>query len=452
MMNAFRIASVCGGLALTFAATAATADDNTDFAVPNFYGRGKNTSVMERERPDYDAVGIHAGGFTLFPKLQAGVIATNNILDVPNAPTASPPTHPQSDFGFLIAPSVTAQSNWGRHSLTVAANVQQEEFTQHSSEDQTTGGIRADGQIDVHDESYIDLGADLERDVIERGGTTSQTIEGRPVPYDTETAYARGVYGVDRFRATAEADLANYNFLNVPRVGGGSVDENVRDYSQDRVLGRVDYALSPDAALFTSISYGSEHYPNATPSAPPPAPPAAPARNSNETRVLAGANFDITALARGEIGIGYIDRHYAASYLYRPLSGLAVSSKVEYFPTQLITITFIGQRLIEDSAFNLASGYFKNFASLGADYEFKRNIILSVLGSLERDTFQGVSRTDNASAISASGKYLVNRNVGIGATLAYANRTSTATTTGPFSSMGPAYNELRFTLNLVLQR
>jgi len=426
------------------AATAAVADDNTDFAVPNYYGRGKNTSVMERERPDYDAVGIHAGGFTLFPKLQLGVIATSNILDVPNAPSAVPPTSPKSAFGFLIAPSVTAQSNWGRHSLTVTANVQQETFTQFSSENQTTGGIRADGQIDVHDESYIDLGGDIERDVIARGGTTSQTTEAKPVPYNTETAYARGVYGVDRVRGTVEGDFANYDFLNVPRVGGGTVTEDVRNYSQDRGLGRVDYALSPDAAVFGSVSYGLENYAEGT--------LINPARNSHETRILAGANFDLTALARGEIGIGYVDREYTASSFYHPLKGLAISSKIEYFPTQLVTVTFIGQRLVEDSAFNQASGYFKNFASLGADYEFKRNIILSLLGSLERDTFEGISRTDNTASIAASGKYLVNRNVGVGATLAYTNRVSSIGAGLPADEIGPVYNEVRFTLNLVLQR
>jgi len=446
-MSAYRVASVLGALVLMATATAAVADDATDFATPDFYGRGKNTSVMERERPDYDAIGIHAGGFTLFPKLQLGAIATDNVLDVPSSPNSTPPTSPKSAVGFVVAPSISAQSNWGRHSLTVSANVAETVYSL-SSEDTTTAGVRADGRIDVHDESHIDLGADVERAVLPRGGSTSQVVEANPVPFNYETTYARGVYGVDRVRGTLEADFANFDFQDVPRVGGGTpVDEAIRNFYQDRVLGRGEYALSPDAALFVSVSEGQEIYASGTAQFP--------ARNATETRVLGGANFDLTALARGEIGLGYVDRDYTNG-VYRPLKGLAVSSKIEYFPTQLLTITFIGQRLVEDSAFNTASGYFKNFASLGADYEFKRNIILSLLGSLEQDTFQGAPRTDDAASIAASGKYLVNRNVGIGATLAYTNRTSdvpsSLTPLEREQLIGPIYNEVRFTLNLVLQR
>src|SRR4051812_45749542 len=44
------------------------------------FARNRNVSVRERGRPGYEAIGIHAGGFYMFPRLTADGQYNDNIF------------------------------------------------------------------------------------------------------------------------------------------------------------------------------------------------------------------------------------------------------------------------------------------------------------------------------------------------------------------------------------
>ncbi|MCK5908823.1 MAG: outer membrane beta-barrel protein, partial [Caulobacter sp.] len=46
------------------------------------FKRDKNVSVRQRPRPDYEAAGQKAGGFTLYPRVTADVERNDNIYAV----------------------------------------------------------------------------------------------------------------------------------------------------------------------------------------------------------------------------------------------------------------------------------------------------------------------------------------------------------------------------------
>ena len=441
---------IAGFLLAAGGAAAQALNEETDFGLPQYYGRGKNVSVMERERPDYQALGVHAGGFTVFPKLEVGLDYTDNAFAVSGSSgNQQPPFNgPKSDIGFIVSPSILAQSNWGRHALAVLASVKNEAFANYPSEDRTAYTVQSTGRIDVHGDSYINLGFDTEHDYEDRGSTTTQTQAAKPVSYDTQGIFARGLYSADRFRAALDLDFRNYHYFDVaqinPPIGGVPqpntiVDESLRDFTQGRVGLRTDYALTPDEAVFAkfTVSEGDYFTGNVF----------SPKRNYQETQYLVGANFDVTALTRGEIGLGFVDREYTLSF-YRGISGLAAKVKVEYFPTQLVTVTLTGQRLVEDAAFSQAGGYFENLVTLGADWEAKRNIIVSALAGYEIDQFDGIDRTDTVANVKLIGRYFLSRYVGLGTTVSYTNRGSTGTP----GLTGPVYDETRILFSLVFQR
>ena len=365
-MDPKRLLPLLSGASLLFVAGASfaqTLDDADDFGLPQFYGRGKNVSVMERPRPDYEAIGVILGGFTVYPKIEIDGTASNNLL--------ATDSHPKADVGVIASPSVYLQSNWGRHSLSAVASVQDQSWAKNPSQDETAWTLRTDGRIDIHGDSYIGFGASANQSYEDPGSVLTQNTAAKPVRDTTNGVYARALYGGDRLRAALDADFYTYDFYDVPKIGGGApIDESGRDYDEARVGGRVDYALSPDAAVFTRVIYGHGVYLSG---------PQSQRRDFTEVRVLGGFNFDITNLIRGEFGLGYIDHNYQVAN-YRPLNGLAASAKIEYFPTQLLTLTLTGQRLVNDAAFSTASGYFVNNVALQADYELKRNLIISGIG------------------------------------------------------------------------
>jgi hypothetical protein len=410
-------------LAQSAAPTSTAYDAQTDY-----YGRGKNTSVLERDRPDFEALGIHQGGMTLFPSLSIATTYTDNVYATAN--------HQVGDEYLTIQPSVSAQSSWGRHGLRVFASVTDNTYVTHSSEDTLGYNVRADGRIDVHGQSTVNLGAFATRGYEARGNIYALVDTLHPVKFDTQGAYIRGSYVQDRTRLTLGSDVQNFTYANAALVGGGTFVEDTRDEHLWDSYGRVDYALTPDEAVFGAVNYTRSDYTTG---------PSINRRSSYTTKGLGGVNFDLTAVARGEIGVGYGDRVYDSGQ-YKGISGVLAGVKVEYFPTPLLTVTLLAQRQPQDAAFTNSGGFFQNTVSVGADYEIRRNWIVSAAGGYEDDDFDGISRRDKVANVTVSSRYYVSRAVGVGADLSYADRSSS----GTFA--GPTYKNTKIGVFLVFQR
>ena len=433
-MRIWSMIAVSSALLLSAGAAAAqTLIEVPDFGAPAIYGRGKNVSVLERDRPDYQAMGVHNGGFTIYPRL---VIAAETIDNVYATPTK------KADTAEVLTPSVTAQSNWGRHNLTLSARLDQTLYNHYKTEDTTAWVLQGNGRIDVHGESYINIGADLQHQFEARGSEVSQINTVHPVSYNTQGLYIRGLYGEDRLRGSLDATYRGYQYQNQDDTAGNPVYEDLRDFRDASLAGRLDYALTPDEAVFAKLTYTNSDYQHGTMNSSA----LNDKRNSNDYNALVGGNFDITGVARGEVGVGYVDRKYQSIY-FKEVSGLSVAAKVEYFPTQLLTLTLVAQRQVNDSSFSTSGGYFQNTVSGEADYELRRNIILSGAAGYERDQFPGLSRNDNVWNGQLQGRYFLTREVGLGAKLSYVKRDSNVAY--PFA---PRYDETRFMLSLVFQR
>src|SRR5271154_4394762 len=97
------------GLVLAvFAAVLAAAPARADGTAPS----ASDDSVMNRQRPDYDAPGIPVGGFVLKPALDVGVSADSNVFRSP-APV-------DGDVFYVLRGGFDLRSNWGRHELDLS--------------------------------------------------------------------------------------------------------------------------------------------------------------------------------------------------------------------------------------------------------------------------------------------------------------------------------------------
>lgn len=101
------------GAALLFAAgvsNAAMAQSAAPAAAPQSnFKRDRNVSVSARPRPDYQAAGIHAGAFTVYPKLTTSFEHNDNIY--------AAQTGAQDDTIWHVNPELNVVSNWNRHFL-----------------------------------------------------------------------------------------------------------------------------------------------------------------------------------------------------------------------------------------------------------------------------------------------------------------------------------------------
>jgi hypothetical protein len=118
------VLSAAIGLAGTVVATPVAAQSVGDsFVVPNLpieYDRGRNTGVLDRSRPEFDALGIKIGGFTLFPRVETAIGYEDNVYQTSSDRKA--------DATATIAPNARFASNWSRHSLTIEAGADIKRF------------------------------------------------------------------------------------------------------------------------------------------------------------------------------------------------------------------------------------------------------------------------------------------------------------------------------------
>jgi hypothetical protein len=178
------------------------------------------------------------------------------------------------------------------------------------------------------------------------------------------------------------------------------------------VTGRADYAVSPDTAFFVQVAANKHDYRlGATPSVLATYP-GFQNRDSKGVEALVGVNFELSATARGEIGVGYVKQSFSNSR-FADISGFGSRAQVEWFPTQLTTVTATGSRTIEDAGIVGASGYLSTNLGVQVDHELLRNVIVSGQVGYGNDDYKGLDRNDKRYTAGVSATYLLNRSVGV---------------------------------------
>jgi hypothetical protein len=142
--------------------------------------------------------------------------------------------------------------------------------------------------------------------------------------------------------------------------------------------------------------------------------------------------------------LGYLDQRYV-SPLFKPITGLSAKGQVEWFPTQLTTVTLTGSRAVGDSGVINSAGYLTTNGGIQVDHELLRNLILSANATIGHDQYVGVDRTDDHRGVGASANWLLNRRLGLTFAYAYINQKSSGV------DKGPSFGDNRITLSTVVQ-
>lgn len=373
---------------------------SADQAGDNFR-RDRNVSVLQRPHPGYEALGVRQGAFLIFPKLTVVGEYNDNIFATENGKVA--------DGIFRTTPEINVTSNWSRHSLNAHARTTFNQYAQNSDQNTDDYTIGADGQLDVLRSLAIFGGAELSELTEPR---TSAGSEGQPFPvqFEQTSVYLAAAKTFNRLKLSARGDWKEFNYLNTT----GNFPQNDRDRDQWNATARADYAVSPDTAVFVEVTgnwreyrlgsspieNGVAVYPNFV------------NRDSDGITALVGANFDLAALVRGEIGLGYMEQSFKDSAL-DDYSGFGARGQVEWFPTQLTTVTLTGSRSVEDASMPGASTYLSTNVGLRVDHELMRNIILTGTATYGDDDYRGIDRQDTRYGAGVGANYLMNRNVGL---------------------------------------
>lgn len=419
------IALLSGGF---YASTASAQNIGSQGRAASLFARDRAVSVVSRQRPDYQALGLRAGAFTVYPKAQTELESNDNVL--------ATSANEKSDVIFRVRPAVSMESNWPRHFLTAYANGNVSRNADLESEkiDELTLGGR--GRLDISREANIVIGSDAAHLVEPRTSTNIPLAAAKPIQFDDAQAYITGVVTRNRLRFTGRADVRQFDYEDGRTVDGLLIEQDDRDRTAVTMLGRVDYAISPATAVFVQATGNQREYDHVS--------TVAAERDSQGVEVLTGVNFEIGAVSRGELAVGYITQEYDNA-LFGDIDGFGARAQVEWFPTELTTVTATAARTVEDSGIIGSAGYLRSEATARVDHELLRNMLLNARFNYSKDEYNGVDRGDKRFVLSAGATYLVNRRLGVSGSVIYLDQQSEG------ASRGPNYNVTRFVLSVVTQ-
>src|ERR1700723_2994670 len=287
------------------------------------FDRGQNISVRQEPRPDYQAEGVLAGGFMIYPKVSIAVAYDDNIFDLQNGRVG--------DTIFSETPEIGIQSTWARNGLSAYVKAQQDEFVSFDSHYATQYGAGLAGKYQFGD-SMLTGGVDYAHDVLPRSVSNNVGLSVHPIPYDFTALNAELSSTFTRVRLSLRLDNQIYQYQNGATASGSIVDESQYNHNAFTVTGKAELAVSADAAVYLTASGNSRSYEFAPPIV-------AFSLNNSGYEVDAGANFDLTPLVRGEIQLGYLDQTYEVSSVFKPITGPSAKVQLQWFPTQRTTVT-----------------------------------------------------------------------------------------------------------------
>ena len=360
------------------------------------YNRGGNVSVLDRARPDYDPIGVPVGTFRLYPSLNTQLEYVDNIYASQNGRA--------SDGIFPITP-------WSRNAFSISGDVSRNEYFTFSNNDTTNYGVRLNGRLDLLREDSVVVGYDHEFATEPRTNSIVAQESPNPSQFTHDGASVSGVHQLDRIRLVASFTFNHLDYQDLTGFNDIFIPNEERSYNEYQAVGRADYAISPDFAIFGSVEYNKFDY-KLDPTD----------RNSDGYIVLGGVNMDIPNLIRGEVGVGYLTQDYNRG---ADQSGIAAQAQLQYFPTQLTTVTLNAQRRIENASVINSGGDVLSTVSLRVDHELRRNVLLFAQLGYSHDDFQGFSFTDNRYSAGFGATYLVNRLISLNAAFDHETQSTT---------------------------
>ena len=365
--------------------------------------------VMDRTRPEYDAIGLPVGGFTLYPTLGASFSADDNIFRGPDG---------VSDTFWTLSPRLDLRSNWSRNALQLYTQLDHYAYDSHGSETRTNWIIGGAGRLDIATGSFAGADAYYFDTHESRTSPDLSDLARSPTRYRRAHGDLTASDTINRFTLSATANYDRFDFDPTRLIGGGFIDNGDRDRNVYEVTGKAAYELSPNHAIFAQFTYDKRDFDRLLDRD-------GFNRDSDGYRLDVGTAMMLTPLIQASAYAGYLKQNYAAPL--HDASGLDFNAQIDWFATELLTAHLTASRTIEDTTISGASSMDVRQVGVSADYELLRNLILQGQFGYADNKFDGIARDDKVTSAGLEGRYLMNRHLSAYASYEFQRRATNAT-------------------------
>lgn len=373
-------------------------------------------SVLQRGRPDYNALGIRAGSFLVYPALDLGEFYDSNVYAIPSGV--------KSDFYTDVAPSVNVASNWNTNALNFFAGGDIKRYSQLVSENVSNADVASTGRIDILRDIYLVGGLSYRLAHEDRSSPNSIVGQAHPTQYQVAGIGLGYVHEPGRLGLRIDGLTNFYSYDNAQTATGTTIDETDRNRIEYSLKPRLQYEIVPGYHAFVQASGNGVTYQANRDQF-------GYQRDSSGWEADAGTAVEITRIISGEVFAGYLEQSYTDPRL-RPVSGVGFGGNLLWNVTDLDSVRFTLSRTVQETIVNNvvgttvedASSDLQTSAGVSVEHELLRNVLLNVGATYVEDDFEGIVRTDNTYEANAGARYLLTRVWSAGLDFSYRKRDS----------------------------
>ena len=354
-----------------------------------------NVPVTARPRPDFDPLGIRAGGFLIYPSVTVGSSYDDNVFATKD--------DTKDDFIFNFLPQVVVRSNFPRHAIAWTTEADIARYVTETDEDYEDFGTALNGRLDITRSNRLTAGA-----AFARGHDSRDDPEDLGVDVTDEPSKYYDYGGVLGFQQ--DFNRVNFGLLgNFDRRDYTDGDEGDRDRDLFGGRLRAGYFVSPRINAFVQGGFRREVRDQDT------------GRDNNVYSATVGTEIDFTGLLFGEVNAGWSLQEFDESDVDSE-NGFTYGANLTWNPTGLTSVRLDGEGGFQPS--DVGSSRLESEIGLRIDHELLRNLLIGGQVRYSRDDFQDANRVDNRIDVGPSITYFVNRNFSVGANYVFTTRDS----------------------------
>lgn len=360
-------------------------------------GSDRQSTVVNRPRPDYDPAGIPAGGLRLYPAVGIQANHDDNVFATEADTT--------NDQIIEVRPSLELRSDWNRHRLKLRADAALGRYVDFESEDYDDYSIGINGRIDATRDNFV-LGDAFYARRHEDRSSPDDARGVEPTVYFDRKATAAYHHKLNRYSVRLNGSFQQLEFDDVQILvptGLRTIDNSDRD--RDVVEGSIQfgYEIVPQYEAFLRGSVNSVSYDNEPDRS-------GFFRNTDGYELTAGAAVDIPGVSFGEFFAGYLSQEFDDPR-FETVDKIAFGGSLTWNVTQLTTLETSLSRRSQATTQAGASTYLDTRWRLNIDHELLRNLLLNAGAYYADQDYKGIPRQDDVFGIRLGSRYLLNRNL-----------------------------------------
>ena len=357
----------------------------------------RGETVQDRPRPDYDAIGLRAGGFLLFPVIDAALVYDDNIYREAR--------DEDGDFILSVRPELIALSQWSNHEARLDAGVAVDDFADNEEEDTTGWFATAAARFDVTRDAGLRVNLGVEESHENRDDPNSAaSARAGPVSFVRRDAGLRAFYRLNRVSLAAEGNVARLSWDDAATLPGARFRQSDRNRDEIDLAVRIGYDVVPEYEAFLRVTRNERTYER-------PQGDLDILRDSRGWEIVAGTALDLGGIVFGDVFAGYMTQDYDASEL-PTIGALAFGGSMDWNVTPLTTVNSSLERSVGESTLE-ASGFLGTEVRVGVDHELLRNLILGAELAFIDNAYEGITGKDDRDyevvEIDARATWLLNR-------------------------------------------